>query len=403
MAVLSNSVSDTVIIGSTDLDSIFNDAPNVTIYGADNFADVVENHGDSAIISVQGGDDAVTNSGKYAVIYGGAGNDSIINSGNSALILGVSGNNTIRNSGENSVLIGSESGDNVIISEVGATIMGGTGNNTLTGGEGENYFIHREGANDTITSYNQAYDIISLAKGKVAESLTSDESDDVILKIADDDGNSLGTVTVQDAKGKYITVYDEEYSTRCQETYLEFAQAYAQAFVKTVEEDEDFQSILTDGENSAVLSDIKEIDSELAKDIADYCKQVYELGKAYLEDTSASSSNNIAYDVGYEILAEETPAESTANWLSVADFGATVIGNLSKSVQYLSEALNPVFSYFGLTLNTGNACAYDYMVKNKNEKAWIEHGRLGDGDRWQKWSAIRDENKELFDKRFKGL
>ena len=142
-------------------------------------------------------------------------------------------------------------------------IFGGTGNNTLTGGEGTNVFIHREGASDLITNYDKTEDIIILSSGKVAESLTSEDSEDVVLKIAHA-GNDFGTITVQGGASKILTIYDEDYIAESKKEFLDVSNSYIKAAVKTFEEDEDTQSILKDGADSKVLAEIKAVDSELA-------------------------------------------------------------------------------------------------------------------------------------------
>ncbi|MBQ7197881.1 MAG: hypothetical protein IJS29_01320, partial [Selenomonadaceae bacterium] len=59
-ADISNSTSDTVVVGTADADSIYNYAKNVTINALE-------------------GNDSINSSSSNAIIYGGSGNDSIKN------------------------------------------------------------------------------------------------------------------------------------------------------------------------------------------------------------------------------------------------------------------------------------------------------------------------------------
>ena len=252
----------------------------------------ITNNEHDTIISGTSGNDSIINYGSNVQIYPYDGDNNIENSGDHAVIFGGGGNDTIRNSGENALILGG-SGKNVIISENGnSTLIGGTDSNTLTGGTGANVFVHQNGANDVITNYNQLEDVIILASGKVSESLASENGNDIILKIADDNGD-LGTITVKEAynSGHSLTIYEEDYINRCKEVMLEFSNAYITSVVKTFKENEDVQSILTDGENSAVLAEIKAVDSELAEQIAEALKRSYESGVAYLESSIANNSS----------------------------------------------------------------------------------------------------------------
>ena len=269
--------------------------------------------------------DSINNSGSFVTIDAGKGNDSIKNSAENVIIFGGDGNNTIRNSGEEAVLVGGGSGSNVIISTNGnSTLLGGTGNNTLTGGEGANVFIHRNGATDVIKNYDLSEDIIILEQGKVAESLTSDDGNDIILKIADGD-NDLGTITVKDVEGTYLTIYDEDTLNESKATFFEFSAAYIKSAVKTFEEDEDIQSILTNGENSDVLSEIKALNPDLAKQIAEALTTAYESGTAYLETIAERQASVSGSSEGCRFYGDADPSVIIRILEKISEFDRIII------------------------------------------------------------------------------
>ncbi len=312
---------------------------------------------------------------------------------NCALIFGGEGDNTIHSSGDNSLLVGGND-NNIIISEGGnSTLIGGTGKNTFTGGEDGNIFVHNDGAADLITNYNQAEDIIILASGSVKESVKS--SDDVILTIADEN-KSLGKITIQGGAEKILTIYDEEFVTQSKEAFLDISDAYITAAVKTFEEDEDVQSILNDGADSEVLSEIKAVDSELAAKIAESLKLSYEVGKNYL----ASQTEN-------SLVVEPADAaegmEAYQNTMSALDFEATTlvelanIGKVGAAGEVFGKALSKVAQPLSVGMSITSYAAYSYMLYNENLiPAWENIGDSG-GTLFEKIAKIRSQNSEIFD------
>ena len=130
-ANISNSENDTVITGTADADSIYNDGSNVTIQALD-------------------GNDTVTNNGSNVIIDAGAGNDTIFD-------------------GSNDVSINAGVGDNYV--EVsGGTVVAEGGNDTITGmnvsksninaGDGNNY-VSVAGSNDLIITAGIGKDTIA--------------------------------------------------------------------------------------------------------------------------------------------------------------------------------------------------------------------------------------------------
>ncbi len=132
--------------------------------------------------------------GKNATsISAGAGADTLSgNIGNDTLI-GNAGNDMILGNAGNDILFGNDGND---------TLNGGTGTNTLTGGAGKDIFVHKAGS-DIITDYVVGEDKIKLPEENhtIVDSYLS--GNDVVLVVEDS-----GTVTVQNAKGKKITVVD---------------------------------------------------------------------------------------------------------------------------------------------------------------------------------------------------
>lgn len=241
-----------------------------------------------------------------------------------------------------------------------ATLSGGSGDNTLTGGQGENIFVHSNGAKDLITNYAAGRDVIILESGKVSETLTS--GNDVILKIASNNGSDLGTITVQNGKNKSLAICDEEYNNRQKEIFQKFSTAYIKAAIKAFEEDEDVQNILTDGENSAALAEIKELNPTLAKNIADALQGVYTAANEYFTifgENAPSASQNVASDsllqksssVASDSLPQKSSMSDTiSEWVSNADDCASVLQEIgdcsptSKLGKAVSKVTGPVSS-----------------------------------------------------------
>ena len=105
----------------------------------------------------------------------------------------------------------------------------------------------------------------------------------MILKIVDSN-NDLGTITGQGGANQCLTIYDANKFSEFKETFHEFTNIYVKAAVKTFEEDEDLQRILTDGADSKVLSKIKAANPELAAKSAQALKLVYNSGNANVTD-----------------------------------------------------------------------------------------------------------------------
>ena len=132
--------------------------------------------GNSVANSIFGGSKADT-------IYGGTGADSID---------GGAGNDKLTGEAGNDKLFGSTGND---------SLFGGAGADTLTGGEGKDVFIYGAGdGKDVITDYTAGKDKIKISSGSISG--YSFNGNNVIFSV----GN--GSITVQDGKGKKITIVD---------------------------------------------------------------------------------------------------------------------------------------------------------------------------------------------------
>ena len=129
--------------------------------------------GTAAANSMKGGNAADTINGNAGadIIYGGSGNDKIYGGNDNDKLYGDAGNDSL---------------------------YGNAGNDTLTGGAGNDIFVYESG-NDLITDYAAGQDKIKFG---VAISSSSISGNNVIFK------TSKGNVTVQNGKGKKITVID---------------------------------------------------------------------------------------------------------------------------------------------------------------------------------------------------
>lgn len=96
---------------------------------------------------------------------------------------------------------------NSIVGGSGAdTLYGGSGNDTLKGGGGKDVFAYSEGdGNDVITDYTAGKDKINIQSGSIKK--VSLSGSNVILSIGS------GKITVKNAKGKKITIVDENEKT----------------------------------------------------------------------------------------------------------------------------------------------------------------------------------------------
>lgn len=362
----------------------------VTIEGANNFSPIIQGTLAGSEPTVDS-DGVIHNSKNFAVVNGTDNDDSIENSGENVVIVSGSGNNTIRNFGNDAMIWGGDGNDWLISEGASATFVGGKGNNILTGGENVgNLYIHCEGANDTITNYSQAFDTISLNKGRIAETIKSADNDDVILRIADGNTN-LGTITVKNAKNTHLTIYNESQNTMFAEDLNTFIDEYVSAVAKAFEKDKDIQSILTDGEDSEVLKEIKEANPELAKQIVDSVKQTDKIIKDYLvNDVNSNSSSDISNEV---LNISNDTIEKSADIMSAIDFSVNALNGMTEMKEFgsVSKVTGPVST--GLSISLFMLYKHRY---NTNISDWVEHGRVG-SNWWEKLSAIRHENKKVFD------
>lgn len=89
------------------------------------------------------------------------------------------------------------------------TLSGGTGSDTLTGGSGKDVFVYSDGdGKDVITDYTAGQDKVKIASGSISK--TSYAGNNVVFTIGS------GTLTIQNGKGKKITITDANNKTTTQ-------------------------------------------------------------------------------------------------------------------------------------------------------------------------------------------
>ena len=163
-----------------------------------------------------GGNDVVTSAGSATVIYGGSGNDTITGDGSSNTLRGDSGNDVIIGGGSSNTLWGGTGDDdltaggssNVLYGEAGDDTLdtGESGSSTLAGGAGDDvYQINVTSA----TNSNQFTTFIDDSDGddtldlsgvvdSVSQLSFAGNYSDLFIYVSDNNGNRIGTITVND-------------------------------------------------------------------------------------------------------------------------------------------------------------------------------------------------------------
>lgn len=162
-----------------------------TVASADKKLDLNESYGAEVVTvnaSITSGGVEIIGNAKANSIYGGSGKDTLN---------GGAGNDKLYGNAGNDKLYGDAGAD---------SLYGGTGNDTLTGGDGKDVFVY-EGGKDVITDYTAGQDKIKLS---AAITKTSYSGKNVIFTIG------TGTLTVQNAKDKKITIVDANNKTTTQ-------------------------------------------------------------------------------------------------------------------------------------------------------------------------------------------
>ena len=160
--------------------------PTVTKLNADSVSQSLNIVGNSSANSIKAGksDDTINGDSGKDTIFGGTGNDSIYGGNDNDKLQGDAGNDTLN---------------------------GGSGNDTLTGGAGNDLFVY-EGGSDVITDYTAGQDSIKV-NGTVSNVSYSGKK--VIFTIGD------GSLTVNNAKGKDISIVDSSNKTQTYSRTLE--------------------------------------------------------------------------------------------------------------------------------------------------------------------------------------
>ena len=147
-------------------------------------------YGNSQANTIFGGKGADT-------IYGGTGKDSIFGNAGADKLFGEAGNDSLFGEAGNDKLFGEDGND---------TLSGGAGSDTLTGGAGKDVFVYGSGdGKDTITDYAENQDKLKITSGEISGYSFSGSS--VVFTVGS------GTLTVQNGKGKKITITDAKNKT----------------------------------------------------------------------------------------------------------------------------------------------------------------------------------------------
>ena len=177
---------------------------------------------------------------KSTNIIGNAQDNTIIGSSKAETIYGGSGNDSINGNAGNDKIYGNVGNDKLLGGDGNDTLNGGAGNDTLTGGTGKDVFAY-EGGSDVITDYTAGQDTIKLISGTITR--TSYSGNNVIFTVGSD------AITVQNGKGKKITITDSQNKTT--------TQIYSQdvSYTNTRWFDADDNNFITDGIQIEDISD----------------------------------------------------------------------------------------------------------------------------------------------------
>lgn len=201
------------IKGGSGKDTISGGNGNDTLYGGAGNDSLAGGSGDDKLYGNADNDKLYGGSGNDSIfggdgsdsLFGDASNDILKGDAGSDKLYGGAGNDTIYGGADNDSLFG-EAGNDKLVGDTGNdTLSGGTGNDTLTGGAGKDVFVY-SGGKDVITDYTAGQDKIKIESGKISKTTYSGKN--VIFTF----GN--GSLTVQNAKGKEITITDSSNKTQ---------------------------------------------------------------------------------------------------------------------------------------------------------------------------------------------
>lgn len=135
-------------------------------------------------------------------LIGGSSKDTILSYAGADYLSGGAGNDYLSGGSGKDVLIGGSGVDYLRGGKGNDTLRGGIGKDTLTGGAGKDVFVYSAGAGkDVITDYTAVKDKIQIDFGSISKTKISGQN--VIFTVGS------GTLTVQNGKGKKITIIDE--------------------------------------------------------------------------------------------------------------------------------------------------------------------------------------------------
>ena len=147
------------------------------------------------------------NSNVATSIKSGDGNDTLIGTSNDDTLIGGEGDDYISGYGGTNYLDGGLGTNTIVGGSGNDSLVSSDGTNFMTGGSGSDSFVFTSGA-AIITDYKSGDDEIRFIASDTNVENSSISGSDVVLNIG-----SKGAITVQGAKGKTLTVVNEEAGT----------------------------------------------------------------------------------------------------------------------------------------------------------------------------------------------
>ncbi|MBQ6759061.1 MAG: hypothetical protein IJP42_08310, partial [Selenomonadaceae bacterium] len=374
MAEIYNDKSNTLLVGTSDNDSIYNIGSNVSIEtGAGN--DTVRNEGELASINTGEGNNSIVNEGgNYVTIIAGEGDDTVNNSGSNVSINGGAGNDSVMNFLGDSVTIDAGEGDNnVSNSGSDVKIETGAGNDTVSNNgsyvsintgagndkienNGTNVSINGGSGNDTINLTNgsnitvnvsDGNDVINVSNGVSAVIENFNTGDEINLATAAtlttiEGGVAAGTVSIA---GVAISTINNFWS----DTDGSFS--YNQETVAGAKIDDTKITYVDSGEETFfTLSGIKSTDGITVAD-----------NVVTLTESNLNSANVTLTGDGYTLALDKDYSAKTIpegfdglTYKSASNTSGYAVSSDSKSITYTSAVLaTDLFTLSGVKTTDG--------------------------------------------------
>ena len=175
------------------------------------------------------------------------------------------------------------------------------------------------------------------------------------------------------------------------------------AALKTFDEDEDIHSILTDGEDSEALAELKELDPELAKNIADVLQEMYNLGNeyvsAFIEDIPTASDTAPQAGNARIVSKNINRADVISGMVNIVDNSASVMGKISKypAAGAIGKVVAKYTTPIALGTSAVTTATYGAMLTKNVSMSNEELSGVSGVTGWQKLANIRDQDSKVFD------